>query len=111
MIEIYQNLFVGTQDDYERVVQFEPGWWVVHACKEPYHRQLLGYSGRGAPKNHPEYLLARRGKRLYLNLVDVEYPSFVSKEIMDTAMSFIDEGLKSGEKVLVHCNLGESRGP
>ena len=111
MIEIYPNLFVGTQDDYERTVKSQPGWWVVHACKEPYHRQLLGYTGRGAPKEHPEYLLARRDKRLFLNLVDVEDPAYVAKEIIDAALGFISEGLKSGGKVLVHCNLGESRGP
>ncbi len=111
MIEIYPNLFVGTQDDYEQNVKFQTGWWVVHACKEPYHRQLLGYKGRGAPKEHPEYLLARREKRLFLNLVDVEDPAYVEKKIMDVAMNFITEGLKSGEKMLVHCNLGESRGP
>jgi len=111
MIEVYPNLYIGTQDDYERIVKLQSGWWIVHACKEPYHRQLLGYTGRGAPKGHPEYLLARRDKRLFLNLVDVENPAYVAKEIIDAAMSFIAEGLKSDEKVLVHCNLGESRGP
>lgn len=111
MIEIHSRLFVGTEIDYETHVRREANWWVVHACKEPYHRQLLGYSGRGAPKGHPEYLLARRDKRLFLNLVDVDDPNYVAKEIIDAALSFIGEGLKSGERVLVHCNLGESRSP
>ena len=111
MIEVYTNLFVGTQEDYEMNVKFQSGWYIVHACKEPYHRQLLGYTGRGAPKGHSEYLLARRDKRLYLNLVDVEDPAYVAKEIIDAAMEFINEGLKSDDKVLVHCNQGESRGP
>lgn len=111
MIEILPRLFVGTEVDYAARVQHETGWWVVHACKEPYHRQLLGYSGRGAPKGHPEYLLARRDKRLFLNLVDVDDPNYVAKEIIDAALAFIGEGLKSGERVLVHCNLGESRSP
>lgn len=111
MVEIHSRLFVGTEIDYEARVQLEPGWWVVHACKEPYHRRLLGYSGRGAPKTHPEYLSARRDKRLFLNLVDVDDPSYIAKEIIDAALAFIGEGLKSGERVLVHCNLGESRSP
>ncbi|HDQ00168.1 MAG TPA: hypothetical protein ENN22_13440 [bacterium] len=109
MIEICPNLFVGDQDDYEQNVKYQSGWRVVHACKEPYHRQLLGYKTRGAPKDHPEYLLVTRGKRLYLNLVDVEDPAYVAKEIMDNALSFIDEALKGGDKVLVHCIQGESR--
>lgn len=111
MIEILPRLFVGTEGDYAARVQHETGWWVVHACKEPYHRQLLGYTGQGAPKTHPEYLHARRDKRLFLNLVDVPDPNYVAKEIIDTALAFIGQGLKSGERVLVHCNQGESRSP
>ncbi|MDZ7721057.1 MAG: dual specificity protein phosphatase [Balneolaceae bacterium] len=84
---------------------------MVHACKEPCHRQALGYSGRGAPKDHPEYLMAKRGNRLILNLVDAKDPAFISKEIIDEALSFIDEQLSNGQKVLVHCNQGQSRSP
>jgi len=111
MIEICPGLFIGTEVDYESQVRSQPGWWVVHACKEPYHRQLLGYTGRAAPKIHPEYLFARRQKQLYLNLVDVDDPNYIPKQIIDAALGFIDEGLRSGERVLVHCNLGESRSP
>lgn len=63
MIEVAKNLFVGNQNDYENLVKLRNDFSVVHACKEPYHRKVLGYSGRGAPKNHPEYLIARRGDR------------------------------------------------
>jgi len=111
MIEIYPNLFVGADSDFEDFVKFKSDWWVIHACKYPYHRDLLGYKSRGAPKNHPEYLLARRENRLFLNLIDVEDPAFVSEKIIDTAMSFISEALQVGDKILVHCNLGGSRGP
>jgi hypothetical protein len=109
MIEIYPNLFIGNENDYETRVRHEPGWYVVHACKEPYHRQALGYSGRAAPKNHPEYLIARRGNRLILNLVDAPDPAYISKEIIDAALEFIGKSLTSGNRVLVHCNEGCSR--
>jgi predicted protein tyrosine phosphatase len=89
----------------------EEGWAVVHACKEPYHRQALGYLGRGAPKEHPEYLIAQRGDRLILNIVDVDNPAFFNKAMIDTALDFIDEALGRDMKVLVHCNVGESRSP
>jgi len=112
MIEVHQNLFVGNQSDYDFKVSKQDGWAVVHACKEPYHRLFLDYKGRGAPKDHPEYLLAKRGNRLALNIVDVDNPAFFSKEEMiEPALDFIDEALSRGLKVLVHCNQGESRGP
>jgi len=111
MIEVYPDLHVGSQDDYEFNVKHQSGWRVVHACKEPYHRQALGYASRAAPKTHPEYLIARRGDRLILNLVDADNPSYFSPVIFDAAVEFIHEGLASGAKVLVHCNQGESRGP
>lgn len=111
MIEIHPNLFIGHQGDYEYRVQGQDGWAVVHACKEPYHRQLLGYTTRGAPKDHPEYFFAERENRLYLNLVDVPNPAFIPKEIIDKAIAFIHEKLAEGLKVLVHCNQGESRSP
>jgi predicted protein tyrosine phosphatase len=111
MTEVFPNLFVGHQGDFEYQVKGKEGWAVVHACKEPYHRELLGYKGRGAPKDHPEYLVAVRGDRLYLNLVDVDDPAYIHEELVEAAIGFIREKLESGKKVLVHCNQGESRGP
>lgn len=106
-----KNLFVGDQSDYEKIVKFRDDFSVVHACKDPYHRKLLGYSGRGAPKNHPEYLVARRENRLILNLIDTNNPDYIPEEIIFKAVNFIEEELSYGKKVLVHCNQGESRGP
>lgn len=111
MIEIYPNLYVGDQTDYEQRVRNQVGCSIVHACKEPYHRKAVGYSGRGAPKHHPEYLIAKRGNRLMLNLIDPENPTYIPKEIIDEALSFIDQHLNDWKKVLVHCNQGQSRSP
>lgn len=111
MIEVAKNLFVGNQNDYENLVKLRDDFSVVHACKEPYHRKALGYSGRVAPKNHPEYLIARRGSRLILNLIDVDDPNYIPEEIIFKAVNFIEEKLSHDKKVLVHCNQGESRGP
>ena len=111
MIEIHPNLYVGHQGDYEYRVQGQDGWAVVHACKEPHHRRLLGYTSKGAPKDHPEYFFAERGDRLYLNLVDAKDPTYIPKEVIDKGIEFIHGKLSQGKKVLVHCNQGESRGP
>jgi predicted protein tyrosine phosphatase len=109
MIEIYPNLFIGNEIDFETKIRHELGWSIVHACKEPYHRQALGYTGRAVPKTHPEYLIARRGNRLILNIVDAPDPAYIPKEIIDAALEFISISLTSGDRVLVHCNEGCSR--
>lgn len=109
MIEVLSNLFVGSQDD-EVAIRGQSGWFVVHACKEPYHRQALGYTGRGAPKDHPEYLIARRTGRLILNLVDVNDVNYIAPEIVDAALMDIHQHITSS-KILVHCNQGMSRSP
>lgn len=111
MIEVYSRLFVGNQLDYEGTVSRQSGWAVVHACKEPYHRQALGYSGRAAPKTHPEYLVARRGTRLILNIVDANNPAFFDGGMINQALDFIAQQHAGGSNVLVHCNQGESRAP
>jgi predicted protein tyrosine phosphatase len=111
MIQIHPNLYIGDQMDYEQTVRHKNGWSVVHACKDPYHRDTLGYSGRGAPKHHPEYYFARRKNRIILNLIDPENPKYIPKEIIDETLAFIDEQLAQGQKVLVHCNQGQSRSP
>ena len=110
MIEIHPNLYIGNQDDYEYQVRGNPDWRVVHACKDPYHRQALGYTGRAAPKTHPEYLIARRDGRLVLNLIDPPDPAYVPKEIVDAALDYIHANI-ADTRVLVHCNQGESRSP
>src|SRR5665213_1561802 len=109
MIEVFPNLFVGSQND-EVSIHGQTGWFVVHACKEPYHRQALNYTGRGAPKNHPEYLIARRPGRLILNLVDADDVNYIPAEIIDAALSDIHQNITSS-KVLIHCNQGMSRSP
>jgi predicted protein tyrosine phosphatase len=111
MKEIYGNLYVGNENDYENTARKSDGWSIVHACKEPYHRQALGYTERAAPKTHPEYLIARRENRLILNLVDADNPAYIPKEIIDAALNFVHEQLKADKKVLVHCNQGMSRSP
>jgi hypothetical protein len=115
MIQVMPNLWVGGQDDLPWAMGSDgkvfDGWYVISAAKEPWHRQALGYTGRGAPKEHPEYLMARRGNRLLLNLVDVEESAYIRPEIIDVAQDDIQAELGKGNKVLIHCNKGGSRAP
>jgi Dual specificity phosphatase, catalytic domain len=110
MIEVAPGLHVGSQLDFENLPDGH-GMAIVHGCKEPHHRKALGYTGRAAPKDDPEYLFARRDDRLILNLVDVADPAYVARELIDTAVEFITEMRAGGREVLVHCNQGRSRSP
>jgi hypothetical protein len=110
--EVFPNLYCGDINAYPPASSpLMPEWAVVHACKDPMHRSMVGYTGRGCPKESPEYLWAERGNRLALNIVDAPKPEFFDKVMIDKALDFIDEKLKAGMKVLVHCNQGESRSP
>jgi len=109
MIEVYPNLFVGAEQ-HEHAVRGQHGWYVIHACKEPYHSRLLGYPpGKAAPKG-PEYFFAKREGRLFLNLIDAPKVDFIPVEIITEAVNAIHENIGQ-HKVLVHCNQGHSRSP
>ena len=109
MIEVHPNLCVGSEDD-DRRIRGQAGWFVIHACKETYHRQALGYRTQGAPKGHPEYLIARRDGCLILNLVDAPDPRYIRAELIDAAIADISANI-AARRVLVHCNEGRSRSP
>lgn len=107
------GLWIGDQKDFSSIT--DPSRWAVcHAAKEPFHRVALGYTGRSAPKDHPEYLFAYRPlnsvkpDRLILNLVDAPDPAYVSPALIDEALNFIWWKFPQ-ENVLVHCNAGHSR--
>ena len=89
--------------------------YVVQAAKEPYHRQALGYTSAGAPKDSPEYYGAIRKvgdqKRLILNLVDAKIAEYIPRICFDLAHQMIQEAEEDRSPVLVHCNKGESRSP
>lgn len=109
MIEVHPGLFVGDERDAVATAG-QPGWFIVHACKEPYHRAALGYTTHGAPKGHPEYLVARQPGCVILNLIDAPDPRFIAGEAVMAGVQAIADNIKTG-RVLVHCNQGVSRAP
>ena len=113
MIEVHPQLWVGGGADFDTVIRdttWVVDWYIVSCGKEPWHREALGYTGCGAPKDHPEYLIAARPDHLILNLVDVEDVSYINPKIIEAALEAITENLPH-RKVLVHCNQGNSRAP
>lgn len=113
MIEVYPKLWVGNGADADAVMA-SPGWrgewFVISAAKEKWHREALGYTSRGAPRDDPEYLIAHRAGHLVLNLVDTNDVAFVNPMIIETALEAISENI-TRRAILVHCNEGKSRAP
>lgn len=109
MIEVKENLFVGTELDCN--VAGDDGYVIVHACKHPCHQRGVVYSGNLQP-THPNYLILEEEDNLYLNMVDTERPfdPIYADPMMEKAMEFIETKL-STKKVLIHCNQGQSRAP
>lgn len=110
MKEIDKNLFVGNLNDYENN-QFDNDYYFVQACKEPCHRKALGYTGRSANENHPEYLIAYRERKIILNMIDPPTGKYFENIMFESSLAFINENLEKGNKVLIHCNQGISRSP
>ena len=100
---------INVGDDTDCFWDEKPGWSVVHACKHPCHRYAVGYSGN-LSSNHRFYLIFRRVDHLVLNLLDMaQLDDRFMRPIIMAFYSFMDE--MEGQKILIHCNRGESRAP
>ena len=92
MTEVYPNLFIGDDSDCKQ------DFAVIHACKSCFMK---------LHETEP-YLAIKQGKDIYLNIVDApEQIHHFIRPIIDIALNFIN----TNEKVLIHCNKGESRSP
>lgn len=110
------ELYIGDAEFYEIAELWKTNdWFIVQAQKEPYHRKALGYTGRGAPRDNREYLIAWRGNRMALNFIDAKQGSlknpYVMEEMFDRALAAIRDTLHEGRKVLIHSHGAASRAP
>lgn len=111
MEEVIDRLYVGGDVDYEKLKD-KSGWSFIRCCKEGPggHREMVGYTVLAAPKG-PNYLFVKKGDTMSLNFIDPDDPNFIPKEMVVKGIEFIDSRLATGDKVLVACNAGHSRGP
>lgn len=79
------------------------GTALVHACKTC-HRKLCGQPLPTAA----DYLTAEDSGELYLNLIDPKEPLF-KIDLFHTALAWMEQRWRDGEKVLIHCDQGNSR--
>lgn len=110
MKEIYKNLYIGNDSDFDKVKD-DDQWRIVRACKNGVggHRDTLGYEHLSAPKG-PDYLFTERGNRLSLNMIDTHDPDYIPDEMVDRALAYIRDQIKD-HKILIACNQGKSRSP
>lgn len=109
MIEVQDGIFIGCDADVDEFYADHENGYCIHAAKEPYHRKAVGYTGRGAPKDHPEYLMAHRDTFTAYNLVDSPKPEFIPRAIFDSAFELIAHLQSEGKTILINCNQGKSR--
>ena len=109
MKEIYKNLFVCSQQEYN-YMPIDDKTSFAFCAKDPYHKLIVGYK-TNLPKDHPEYLIARRTELnvISANLIDINKDGYVSEYIIKELIQFIDEELAKGQRVVLVCNQGKSR--
>lgn len=119
MVEVEGYFVIGPEHAYEvynrDVIQHDDGkYLVIHACKDPAHRQRLGYTGHSAPKG--EYYLSVHDigdKRddLYLNLIDGRSKVYMPDALFEEVILAMRTALIDKRKIVVYCNKGQSRSP
>ena len=111
MEEVISRLYVGGDNDYLKHKD-DKEWSVLRCCKEGPggHRETLGYTTAGSPKG-TEYLSVKGRKRLALNFIDPNDPNFIPVKMVETGIEYVGHRMSAGDKVLVACNAGHSRGP
>jgi len=106
---IYTNLFIGSDADCA-TYEINPDYSIIHACKTC-HQRAVGYKG-SLPPAHPNYLIYENGTHLFLNMVDMpnELQPRFTNPIFNCAIIFIEREIQN-KKILIHCNMGQSRSP
>lgn len=107
------ELYVGTKEEAD--FAFSNGMKVVIALNRVKgfitHQSIVGWSGRGCNKDNPYYLFKETDEYIALNLIDTDRSEYISNELINNALAFINDKIENGEKVFIYCSLGESRSP
>ena len=111
IVEVYPNLFVGDADGIHEAKKRD--MFIIHAAKEPWHRERLGYTGRAAPKDDPRYLYDIDDNEMWCNLVDAHDAKYIPDELVDVIINVLAANVQGlwKQPVFIHCNKGESRAP
>lgn len=110
LVEIIDRIYVGSDDDFTEAKK--RGYTICTCAKDGPngHRSILKYTSLGAPKDK-DYFFVERGKHAACNLIDSDDPNFIPEEVINAALKYIAKHYDAGDKILIHCNAGHSRGP
>lgn len=106
---IINGIYVGDSQAYDSV-RANPEWSYLLAAQS-FHREHLGYTGRGAPKDSPHYLWHEDGHTLRLNLVDADNVRFIDDRVIEKALVWCLGEYGQHRTVLLACDKGQSRSP
>lgn len=109
MVEVFDKIFVGDDNDYE-AKRRDYNFSYLHCAKHPYHKNIVGYSENPNPTD-AQYLYAHQNGVLALNMVDAKEEKYFSIPMFQYAVLFIRSEVAKGKSVLINCNKGESRSP
>lgn len=111
MEEIINNLWVGDDNDYLKVKD-KKDFSILRCCKygPGGHQETLGYKTLAAPPG-ANYLSVDQRNRRALNFIDPSDSNFIPVKMVEKGLDFVDKRLAAGDKVLIACNAGHSRGP
>lgn len=111
MKQVFDNLYVGGDQDFDKL-HLVKGWSFLRCCKfgPGSHKEILGYDTQAAPEGKNKFTV-RKGNVLALNMLDLDDPNYVDPGMIQSGLDFIKQRLDAGDKVLIACNHGVSRGP
>ncbi len=114
MIKLKEHkIYIGTKEEYQIAKQKDMK--IVCALNRANgfvtHQSVVGWQGRGCNKENPYYLFKKEADVIYLNMIDGDDPKYVNDEMIDPALSFINQHIEQGNEVFIYCSLGESRSP
>ncbi len=112
MYEVHTRLFIGNDEDYDKVAD-KAGWSFLRPVKygSGGHQDILKYKTMGAPDGPNKYIAEKGKNHLALNILDLDDPHFMPWDETLKAFDFVKKRLEAGDKVLIACNQGHSRGP
>lgn len=112
MHEIYDNVYVGGDEDYLKIAPKEK-WSALRCCKfgPGGHKDVLKYTTNAAPAGKNYLWVYKGNNHLALNLLDLDDPNMIPFNAIEEGLKFVKKRLDIGDKVLIACNSGHSRGP
>lgn len=121
---VHEGLFVGNGFDTYKfagsILHCARDPWFEAAEKRCLHPKLYGDYGMtlgGTGTTYKEFLESPKTwirisyNEMALNMVDADSPKYFSDGMVDAGLNFISERMSEGDPILVHCNVGLSRGP